>query len=667
MNISEEIKMQIAQLNMWTKAYDEGHPLVTDEAWDDAYFRLADLEKKTGIYFPNSPTQRINYEVKNNLTKVTHNHPMLSLDKTKEISAVENFVGNKDCIFMCKMDGLTCSLRYINGELVSAETRGNGVEGEDILHNARVIPSIPKKIKYKNELIVDGEIICDYKSFEQFKNEYKHPRNFAAGSIRLLDNKECAARNLTFVAWDIIKGFDEIQSENHNDFYLETLSQKLLKLRDYNFTVVPFMTSDEDKIENIINFLQKIVTNPAYMYPIDGIVIKYDDIEYYKSLGNTDHHFRGGLAYKFYDEEYETRLKDIEWSAGRTGVLTPVAIFEPVEIDGTQVERASLHNYSVMKEIMGDCCYCGQKIKVFKSNMIIPQIKSAEKMSYADVIIHGGITCDGFSNDFGLTCPICEGATEVRNNDGVETVWCTNPNCEGKIINRLDHFLGKKGLDIHGISKATLERLLDQGWINSERDIFTLFKHEKEWKTLSGFGEMSVRNILKSIEEGKNCTLESVISGAGIPLIGRTVARILAKEFKTYSEFRKAIREFDFSNLDGFGYEMNKALKNFDYTELDFIVENYLTIEEVKEKDETAAAVAGKNFVITGKSTLGSRDKVKEIIENAGGKVTGSVTSKTDYLVANKEENTAKYNNALKLGIPILNDEELMILLGKSN
>ena len=372
MNIN---KMQelVDKLNYYTKYYDMGQSLISDKEWDDMYFELQDLESFFGVYLSDSPTQKVNYQVVNKLNKVKHNHPMLSLDKTKSIDKVKSFLGNRDFICMAKMDGLTCSLRYLDGKLVSAETRGDGIEGEDILHNALQVKNIPKRINYKEELVIDGEIICTYNDFKNFEKEYKNPRNFASGSIRLLDSKESSMRNLTFIAWDIIKGLDEKKLLTGYD----RLSSKLLEADELGFTIVPFEINlpEYETIEQIM----EIVKKSSSIYPIDGLVFKYDNCDEYAEMGRTDHHFKGGIAIKFYDEEYETTLQDIEWTMGRTGVLTPVAIFEPIDIDGTEVSRANLFNVSVMLDTLGQP-YVGQKIWVIKSNQIIPQIIRAEKM-----------------------------------------------------------------------------------------------------------------------------------------------------------------------------------------------------------------------------------------------------------------------------------------------
>ncbi len=364
--MQNEMEKLIEELNYHTKLYDEGHPVISDKEWDDMYFRLQELEK-TEKPLPNSPTQWVYFSPSlSKLNKVTHNHPMLSLNKTKNLVDIGAFVQGHNWIAMSKLDGLTCSLMYSDGVLISAETRGNGIVGEDILNNILVNPTVPNRINHKGTLIIDGEIICTYRDFEAFKDEYKNPRNFAAGSIRLLDSKESKDRHLTFVAWDVIEGGTS-----------EYLSNNLSELREYGFLTVPFFTDGD---LTVLDSVEKIEEESAILsYPIDGAVFKYNSIEEYAAAGKTEHHFKGGLAFKFYDEEYETHLLDIEWSLGRTGVITPVAIFEPVEIDGAEVSRASLHNISVMLEMLGDKPFVGQKIKIAKMNMIIPQIVSAEK------------------------------------------------------------------------------------------------------------------------------------------------------------------------------------------------------------------------------------------------------------------------------------------------
>ena len=633
-NYKNEIRDLIDTLNLYTKYYDEGNPKISDTEWDNLYFKLVALENKYNIYFEDSPTQRINYQVVSKLNKVKHDHPMLSLDKTKSIDAIKSFIGNKRYIAMAKMDGLTCSLTYENGKLIKAETRGNGLIGEDILHNALQVKNIPNKINYKNRLVVDGEIICTYNNFKNFESEYKNPRNFASGSIRLLDSKESAMRNLTFVAWDLIEGFTD------NEF----LSTRLIELKNIGFTIVPFYCNRE--IEESINLIKEDCKTLGY--PIDGLVFKYDLVEEYNMAGRTDHHFKGGLAYKFYDEEYETTLKDIEWTMGRTGQLTPVAILEPINIDGTEVSRASLHNISIIKELGISHYNC--KVSVYKANQIIPQISQVVADDSQEVIVYP------------YKCPICGGDTSIHKDNDSEVLFCDNPKCEGKLINIIDHFCSKKGLDIKGLSKVTVEKLINWGWINSVSDIYKLQQWKKEWKNKPGFGTKSVSNILQSISESTNCNLESVIAAAGIPLIGRTVAKDISAKFPTYNQFREAVKgDFDFSELNNFGYEMNKSLKNFDYTELDYIVENFLTIKENKQEDKQQK-LKGLTFCITGKlinkDKWKNRDELSTFIISLGGKVVGAVSPHIDYLINNDINSTsAKNNRAKELGKQIIDEQ----------
>ena len=635
-----KVRELIDTLNYHTKLYDEGRPEISDREWDVLYFTLVQLEAETGLYFEDSPTQRIHFQEVSKLNKVEHNHPMLSLDKTKEISEIESFIRNKDFIAMSKLDGLTCSLRYVDGKLVGAETRGNGIIGEDILHNALVIKSIPNKIAYDKELIIDGEIICTYDNFERFSTEYKNPRNFASGSIRLLDSKECSTRNLTFVAWDVIKGLDE-----------DVLIGKLDTLEIYGFITVPFYFGN-DNVETIVEYIKE--KSQKLSYPIDGVVFKYNQCDEYNAAGRTDHHFKGGIAYKFYDEEYETVLKDIEWTMGRTGVLTPVAIFEPVDADGSIIEKASLHNVSVANDTLGGLGFGwkGQKIWVYKANMIIPQISRAEEDDER--------TKEYFTLPY--VCPVCGGEVETRKEVDSEMLYCANPQCEGKLVNRIEHFFGKKGLDAKGISKATISKLIDLGWVTRIGDVFTLERFKDEWTNLPGFGEKSVSNILSAIDASRNCSLESVLSGIGIPLIGRTVAKDLANRFSSYGAFKENVKgDFDFSCISGYGYEMNKALKTFNYEELDYIVENYLNIkEDIKENYEKK--LQNLVFCVTGKVNIWkNRDELSAFIESLGGKVTGSVSKNTNYLINNDVNSTsAKNNKAKELGIPIISEQTFM-------
>ena len=636
----------IEYLNYHTKLYDEGKPDITDAQWDEKYFELQKMEQATGIYLPNSPTQKIDYQVVSELKKVNHNHPMLSLAKTKSIDEMNTFIDNKDFITMLKMDGLTCSLGYKNGRLVSAETRGNGIEGEDILHNALMVKNIPKRLPQDIDLTIDGEIICTYEDFKEFENEYANPRNFAAGSIRLLDAKESAMRNLRFVAWEIIE-------ENYEIDKFNTLNKKLALLLELGFEVVPFSILNKEFTEEVIQEFKNIAEKNSY--PIDGLVVKYNKMEEFHACGRTDHHFKGGMAFKFKDEEYETWLKDIEWTMGRTGVLTPVAIFEPVDTGDSIIERASLHNVSIMKDLLWRP-YKGQSLIVCKMNDIIPQVVSAgREISPADF--------EGLEFTIPTECPICGGRLEVVCEVDTEVLICTNEACEGKLVNRLDHFCGKKGLDIKGLSKATLGKLVDWGWVKEPADLYRYKEYANEWMKKPGFGQKSVTNIIGGLELSKKPKLENFICALGIPHVGKTLSAQLAKEFKSYEDFREAATEkWDFTQLDSVAYEKASAIWNFDFTEADHVAE-YMLGYEVDEP-ATADNLSSTTVVITGKLSLHkNRDELVKRIIDHGGKVTGSVSKNTNILINNDVNSTSSKNvSAQRLGIPIMTEEEFVNL-----
>ena len=649
--IYQKIINLVNYLNQCTKAYDEGKPLITDKEWDDLYFQLKEMETEAGLILSNSPTQSISFKVVNELQKVEHDHKMLSLEKTKSADEVLTFCRGKQILAMCKMDGLTCSLTYENGELVSAETRGNGLVGENILHNAKIIPSIPKTIPHKEKLTIDGEIICTYKDFKKFEDVYKNPRNFASGSIRLLSAKECATRSLTFVAWDVMTPLQEYN----------LLSDKLIYLKSIGFTTVPFIRTIFKNSQEVEDFISDIKwAAEENSYPIDGAVFKFNDCEYGLSLGETSHHFKNAIAFKFYDEIYQTHLLDIEWTMGRTGVLTPVAIFEPIDIDGSTVERASLHNITVMEELFHGTPFKNQLIEVYKANMIIPQVYSADNARGMPFY------CELPFIDIPKECPVCGGLTEEVGDLDTRVLKCTNPSCEGKVINKLDHFCGKKGLDMKGISKATLEKLVDWGWIDSIIDIFELEQYKAEWIQKPGFGVKSVEKILNSIDSSRKCDLNQFICALGIPLIGNTASKALQDAFQKWNEFIYAVDEyFDFSVLPNFGMEMHNNIINFDYREARFIADNYIQFNDYEEV-ESGSDLAGKTFVITGKLTqFKNRDEIKAKIESLGGKVTGSVSKNTDYLINNDVESTSSKNKTAKsLGIPILSENDFIETFG---
>ena len=652
-NVKNEIRNLIEYLNQRTKEYDEGHPTITDTEWDEKYFKLKDLEDKFRIIYNDSPTQSISYEVVNSLKKSEHNHSMLSLDKTKSIEEVASFIGKKESIAMLKMDGLTCSLKYSNGQLISAETRGNGLIGEDILHNAKVINSIPKYINYSDDLIIDGEVVCLIDDFEEFKEEYKNPRNFASGSIRLLDSKECAKRKLTFIAWDVIEGFD----------FIKTVSGKLKSIEKLGFSIVPFCSYQTESADNSQIELATIIerlketANQIY-YPIDGIVFKFDNIEYGKSLGFTAHHFKNAIAFKFADEVVKSKLINIDWTIGRTGVLTPVAVFEPIEIDGSTVNRASLHNISIMDELSGGFERIGDTLYIFKANQIIPQVSLWEHNGEYDKDKHLNIP---------TVCPICGAKTAIKKEIDTKILVCTNPFCEGKLINKLDHYCGKKGMDIKGLSKATLEKLINWGWVDKVSDIYELSNFYTYWMEKPGFGAKSVSNILAAIQNSRKCTLDKFIAALGIDLIGSTASKDLANYFKTWDNFIEAVKSgFHFYDLPNFGYETHQAIINFNYDEANEIYNNYLTIDPIVVEDSSKNDLNGITVVITGKlNHFKNRDEMKSAIEARGGKVAGSISSKTTCLINNDINSTSSKNvSAKKLNIPILSEDAFIETYG---
>lgn len=624
---------KIDLLNKATKAYDEGHPIMSDKEWDSLYFSIKEQADNQGI----------DYQVVSELKKVEHNHPMLSLDKTKDIEVLKSFIGDREYVVMPKYDGLSCSLLYKKGKLVRAETRGNGQVGEDITHNAMVIPSIPKWINDESEeVIVDGEIICRNNIFQDnFSDQYSNSRNFAAGSIRLLDANECGKRGLEFWAWALIKSDSKTNSFNQN----------MLSLFNNRFYETWISSKEVPSIEAAISEIKAWAA--YYSIPIDGVVIRYDDEEYSSSLGKTAHHPRGALAFKFYDEIYPTRLFNIEWTMGRLGTLTPVAVFESVEIDGAEVSRANLHNISIMKELLGDKPYQGQKIEVYRSNMIIPQIYSADKSEPTVRVEYFEIP---------EICPYCGAKLIQKNENGSIVLYCNNSECESNLVVRLDHFAGKKGLDIKGLSRATLEKLINYGWISSAIDIFNLKQHRDEWMKKEGFGPRSVDKILAAIEKSKeNCELNKFISAIGIPLIGQNVAKDIAKYFSTYENFRDAInKNYDFTQIPNFGLSKAYEIMNFDYQEADRIAE-LITFSAAKaEKNLLSARLDGLTFVITGKLTeYKNRAELKSIIEENGGRVVETVNKRTSYLINNDINSTSAKNLAAKKAdIPILSEKE---------
>lgn len=616
--------------------YNTDTPIMSDKEYDEL-IKLYGNEPYVGA------------PVLDSIEKITiTERPMLSLDKVHSIDEIKSFANNKELIATIKCDGLSVRLIYENGQLTGANTRGDGKIGGNVFSHAHYIKNIPLTIPVKNRILIDGEVIIFKEDFD--KDKFKNQRNAAAGGLSLLNMQEVKDRKMSFVVWDVFT------NEQIYTYYTE----KLNIATSFGFDVVPNIgTSD---YQYAINFCLKTAQEKGY--PCDGVVFKFNNIQYGESLGSTEHHFKNAIAWKNTDETYSTRLRYIQWTMGRTGVLTPVAVFDPVQIDGTEVSRASLHNVSIMKETLGDCAYVGEPLEIFKSNMIIPQIYSAgPKYDYGYVIANGGVS----ANDAPEHCPICGGNIYFKEENNIVRAYCDNPNCEGKLINRLNHFCGKKGLDIKGLSKATLEKLINWEWVGSISDLFKLHMHQSEWIKKPGFGQASVNKILKAIESAKNCTFDKYLCALGIPLIGRVASKALMNTFKDYNSFRTAIKEKDdrLYQIAGIGEVMIDALLSFDYTEADEIFNKYIIEEEAAATPSNDNVLEGKTFVITGKvKAFKNRDELKSFIESKGGKVTGSVTSKTSYLINNDTESTtAKNQTAKKMGIPIIGEEEFKKLL----
>lgn len=638
MNKIDRIKELTELLNKASDAYyNTGDTIMEDHEFDTLLEELRSLEQETGFVMATSPTHKVGYEVKSELQKVTHNHPMLSLAKTKDWNEFIIYFGSKDVIGMLKMDGLTCSLRYVNGELVSAETRGNGEIGEDIFHNIKTVKTVPQKIPYKDELIVDGEIICTYEDFEPFSTEYKNPRNFASGSIRLLDSNECAKRPLTFVAWNVIKGFD-----NENSFL-----RKLVLIDELGFTVVPWTSSfDWDAKEFLVNKAKKLG------YPIDGLVGRFDDIKYGESLGTTSHHSNAAYAFKFGDETYETVLRDVEWNTTRTGIIAPVAVFDEVDLDGALTTRATLHNLSIIEQLeLG----IGDTITVYRSNMVIPKID--DNITRSNTL------------KIPTTCQCCGYPTEVKYTDNSKVLMCTNPDCPAKKLARFTHFVSRKCMNIDGLSEKTLSLLISNNLVKNFRDIYHLKEHVGKLYTLDGMGKKSVENLLNSIEKSRDVKLENFIAALGIPNIGLSAAKAISKKFNgSHYDFVLALANdnYDFSQIDDFGEITNKSLHDWWHSK-DPMVE-LLPMEVnfiVDDGAISSASLDGKSFCITGNLIhYANRDTLVKVIEDNGGKYMSSVSKKTDYLINNDKNSTSgKNKKAIDLKIPIISEEDFLNMI----
>ena len=652
----KRLKELTEQLNHYRDSYyNYSESLISDKQYDDLFDELQTLEEETGIVMSNSPTNTVGYEVKSKLEKVKHSHPMLSLDKTKSIDELKKFVNNRGCILMCKMDGLTVLLTYENGELIQAETRGNGEEGEIITHNAKVFENIPVHIDYTGHLEVEGEAIITYDDFEKINSElpknerYKNPRNLVSGSVRQLDSNIAAKRHIKFIAWKVPYGFVEETAMQH----------KLCELLYYNFDIVPYILLNENRdIEDDIKTLKSIAKENSY--PIDGLVCSYCNIAYGESLGMTGHHPKHSLAFKFYDDIYPTELLDVEFTMGKTGVLTPTAVFEPVEIDGTVVERASLHNISIMKEL--GITHKGQIVNVYKANQIIPQIDSVEEDDIE-------ITDDNMIIPV-EACPICGADTKIIQENDSKVLICTNDNCKGKLLGKLVHFCSKNAINIEGMSESTLRFLIDKGWVKSFQDIYKLDYRRENWKEYDGFGDKSVDKLLDVVETSRKTTLDKFIYSLSIPQIGRSTSKDIAKYcHNSIDEFAFIMENtsLEFATIDGVGVSATTSLDDWWHTNRDMFYElaEEFVFSNKKENDNISVDLSGKVFVITGSlNHYKNRDELVGVIEGLNGKVSGSVSAKTSYLINNDTQSSSSKNQKAKqLNIPIISEEDFIKMI----
>lgn len=627
--------------------YNNNNSEISDQKYDKLFDELKEKEDKTGFCLANSPTQSVGYLVQSKLQKSVHEYPMLSLDKTKSSDELLKFAGGRKSILMLKLDGLTVCITYENGVLVKGETRGDGSIGEDITENVKTFCNVPLTIPYKKKLVVFGEAIIDYNTFYEINSElpddkkYKNPRNLCSGTVRQLDSKICADRNVKFVAWRLVDG-------SQSNYF----SERLCELESYGFEVVSWSLF-AGNIEEQLMSMKKGADEIGL--PIDGCVVSYTDISYIESLGATSHHLRGQLAFKYAEDQESSILREIEWSIGKTGNLTPVAIFDPVELAGTTVSRASLHNISIMKDLN---IKVGANVTVVKKNEIIPQI----------------IECDADKSDFEIpdACPVCGGKTVIVKDIDTEVLICTNPDCKGKLLGRLTHYSSKNALNIDGLSEATLEKFMELGWLNQLSDLYTLGSHKDEMIKLEGYGKRSADKLLAAIEKSKNTTLERYLYGLSIPLIGKTASRTISKHFTgDYAKFIESLEnKFDFTQLNDFGSTMNKSIYGW-YAKYSDSEDAYIPmllefdkLKEIAATDKTKD-LTGMVFVITGSLThYSNRNEVVEEIERLGGKVSGSVSVKTTYLINNSlESNSGKNKKAKELGVSIISEEEFMSMI----
>lgn len=640
-----QMKELVKKLNEAAKVYyQEDREIMSNREYDALYDQLEQMEAETGIVLADSPTVNVGYEAVDALPKETHESPMLSLDKTKERETLRAFIGTNPTLLSWKMDGLTIVLTYENGELQKAVTRGNGIVGEVITNNARTFKNIPLKIAYRGRLVLRGEAIITYSDFERINEtiedvdaKYKNPRNLCSGSVRQLNNQITAERNVRFYAFALVSAQD-VDMHNSRAYQMEWLKSQ-------GFEVVEYRMVTGESLDEAMDYFSHAIENNDF--PSDGLVALYDDIAYGDSLGSTAKFPRNAFAFKWADEIRETTLREIEWSPSRTGLINPIAVFDPVELEGTTVSRASVHNVSIVKELQ---LGIGDTIQVYKANMIIPQI--AENLTRSSNL------------EIPHICPVCGEEARVIQENEVESLYCMNPDCVAKKIKAFTLFVSRDAMNIDGLSEATLEKFIAKGFIHDFGDIFEIAKHREEIVTMEGFGEKSYDNLIASIDKAKETTLAKVIYSLGISNIGLSNARVICRHFDDDLDKIRTAEEEEISAIDGIGPVIAKSLTKYfkdpeNNRKLDHLL-GYLHInkEEVSENQ----TLAGMNFVITGSlEHFSNRGEAKKLIESLGGKVTGTVTGKTNYLINNDTtSNSSKNKKARELGIPILSEEDFI-------
>ena len=649
-NSLQRMKELVEKLDQAAKAYyQEDREIMSNQEYDSLYDQLEQLEKETGTVLTNSPTVRVGYEAVNELPKEEHPSPMLSLDKTKDREVLRSFIGEHRCLLSWKLDGLTIVLSYENGELVKAVTRGNGIVGEVITNNAKVFKNIPLRIPYKGQLVLRGEAIITYSEFERINEtigdadaKYKNPRNLCSGSVRQLNNEITARRNVRFYAFALVSVQDV-------DFH-NSREQQFIWLKEQGFEVVEYKVVTSTSLDEAMNYFSTAIVNNDF--PSDGLVVTYDDIAYGESLGSTAKFPRNSFAFKWADEMRETKLVDMEWSPSRTGLINPVAIFEPVELEGTTVSRASVHNISIVKELQ---LGIGDTIKVYKANMIIPQI--AENLTRSGNLVIPD------------KCPVCGHEARIRKENDVETLYCMNPDCVAKKIKSFSLFTSRDAMNIDGLSEATLEKFIAMGFIHNLGDIFEIGKYKDQIVEMEGFGQKSFDNLMASLEKAKETTLAKVIYSLGIAGIGLANARVICRYFDDDIEKIRHADAEEINSIEGIGPVLAGSLADYFSSEennkkLDHLLGH---LHLIREETAGEQVFAGKTFVITGSvEHFANRSEAKAFIEARGGKVTGSVTKKTDYLINNdKTSGSSKNKKAQELGIPILSEEDFLELAGE--